>query len=320
MQRKGFLRAAFSALAGGILVIGTAHAAPPMVKTQAPGYYRMMLGDFEITALSDGTAMLPTKFLTNVKPEAVSKALARVYLGDPVEASVNGFLVNTGTKLVLVDTGTGNLFGPTLGNLVANLKAAGYKPEQVDEIYITHMHSDHVGGLMAGDKLAFPNAIVRADKRDADYWLSQANMDKASDEMMKGLFQGAQISLGPYVAAGKFKPFDGDTDLMPGVRAHASHGHTPGHTSYVIESKGEKLVLIGDLVHVAAVEFADPSASFLSDTDPKANVAERKKACADAAKHGYWVGAAHISFPGIGHVRAEGKGYSWIPANYSVPR
>jgi glyoxylase-like metal-dependent hydrolase (beta-lactamase superfamily II) len=279
----------------------------------------MPLGDFEITALSDGTAMFPTKFLQNVKPEAVNKALARVYLGDPVEASINAFLINTGTKLVLVDTGTANLSGPELGHLVANLKAAGYQPEQVDEIYLTHMHADHVGGLMAGDKLAFPNAIVRADKREADYWLSQANMDDAPQET-RGFFRNAQSSLGPYVSAGKFQPFDGDTELVPGVRALPTHGHTPGHTSYMVESKGEKLLLLGDLVHVAAVQFPDPSVTVMFEWSPKAAAATRKKLFTDAAKKGYWIGAAHISFPGIGHIRAEGKSYRWIPANYSVPR
>jgi glyoxylase-like metal-dependent hydrolase (beta-lactamase superfamily II) len=310
----------FAAIAGGIFFFTGAQAAAPMMKGQAPGYFQMMLGDFEVTALSDGTAELPVgKLLTHVTPAKVKAALARSYLKDPLETSVNGFLVNTGTKLVLIDTGAAGLFGPTLGNLAANLKAAGYQPEQVDEIYITHMHPDHIGGLMAGDKPVFPNAVVRADKRDADFWLSQANLDKAPQEN-KGFFQGAMASLNPYVAAGKFKPFDGNTELVPGVKAMASYGHTPGHTTYVVESKGEKLVLIGDLVHVASVQFPDLSVTIGFDTDSKAAAVQRKKAFADAAKNGYWVAAAHIAFPGIGHIRSAGKGYSWIPANYTVVR
>jgi len=320
MQLKQSIRAV-AAIAGGIFFVTTgAQAAAPMAKGQAPGYFQMMLGDFEVTTLSDGTADLTVgKLLTHTTPTKVAAALKRSYLKDPVQTSVNGFLINTGTKLVLVDTGAANLFGPTLGNLAANLKAAGYTPDQVDEIYITHMHPDHVGGLMAGDKRVFPNAVVRADKRDADFWLSQANLDKAP-EANKGFFQGAMASLNPYVAAGKFKPFDGNTELVPGVRALASRGHTPGHTTYVAESKGEKLVLIGDLVHVVAVEFPDPSVTFALETDSKSAVAQRRKAFADAAANGYWVGAAHIAFPGIGHIQATGKGYAWIPANYSVVR
>ncbi len=295
----------------------TAYAAAPMVKTSAPGYYRMMLGDFEITALSDGTVNLPVRdLLTNIAPKAIDKALAESYLKNPLETSVNGYLINTGEKLVLVDTGAAGLFGPTLGNLVANLKASGYQPEQVDEIYITHMHADHVGGLMAGDKLAFPNAIVRADKHDADFWLSQANLDKAPADS-KSFFQGAMASINPYVKADKFKPFDGNTDLAAGIKAIASHGHTPGHAIYAIESKGQKMVLWGDLMHVAAVQFDKPSVTIKFDTDSKAAAVQRKKAYAEAAKQGYLVGSAHISFPGIGRLRTEGKGYEWIPVNYA---
>jgi len=308
-------------LACGLSMTDLAQAAAPQVKTQAPGYYRMMLGDFEVTAISDGTVMLPMdKLLTNTTPARIEKALGRWYLTSPVETSVNGYLINTGTKLVLVDTGAGTLFGPTLGNFVANLKASGYQPEQVDEIYITHMHADHVGGLMSGDKRAFPNAIVRADKKDADYWLSQANLDAAAPDA-KGFFQGAMASLNPYVAAGKFQAFEGDTELVPGVRAVASYGHTAGHTTYVVESKGQKLALWGDLMHVAAVQFGDPSVTIQFDTDAKAAAAERKKAYADAAKNGYWVAGAHLAFPGIGHLRATGgPGYIWVPANYTSLR
>ena len=297
---------------------GTASAAAPMVKTSAPGYYRMMLGGFEVTALSDGTVKLPVdKLLTNTGSVKVEQALGRDGLQAPVETSVNAYLINTGSKLVLVDTGAAGLFGPTLGKLAANLKAAGYQPEQVDEIYITHMHPDHVGGLMAGDKLVFPNATVRADKRDADFWLSQANMDKAPADS-KGFFQGAMASLNPYVKAGKFKPFDGNTDLVPGVKAVAAHGHTPGHTVYVVESNGQKLVLWGDLMHVASVQFDHPEVTIQFDSDVKSAAAERKKAYDAAVKSGELVAGAHLSFPGIGHLRAEGKGYVFTPVNYSV--
>jgi glyoxylase-like metal-dependent hydrolase (beta-lactamase superfamily II) len=294
-----------------------ANAAAPQVKTQAPGYYRMPLGDFEITALSDGTVKLPVgKLLGNTTPEKIASALSQNFLQDPLETSVNGYLINTGTKLILIDTGAANLFGPTLGNLVNNLKASGYQPEQVDEVYITHMHADHVGGLMSGDKLAFPNAIVRADQHDADFWLSQANLDAAPKEN-KGFFQGAMASLNSYVKAGKFKSFTGDTELTSGIKATAAYGHTVGHTTYVIESKGQKLVLWGDLMHVASVQFPEPSVVMGFDTDVKAAAVERKKAFADAAKQGYWVAGAHISFPGIGHLRNGDQGYVWIPANYT---
>lgn len=299
------------------LAFGGAHAAAPQVKTQAPGYYRMMLGDFEITALSDGTVDLPMdKLLAGGKPGQVAKAFDKVSLKPPIETSVNAYLVNTGPKLVLIDTGAAGLFGPTLGKLLANLKAAGYTPDQVDEIYITHLHPDHVGGLLAEGKAAFPNAIVRMDKHDADFWLSADELAKAPADA-KGFFQGAQASVKPYQEAGRIKPFDGPTELVPGIQAMAAPGHTPGHTFYAVESKGQKLVFWGDIAHAAAVQLPDPDVTIAFDSDSKSAAPARKKAFADAARNGYWVAIAHFAFPGIGHLRAEGKGYVWVPANYS---
>ncbi|MCV2362911.1 MBL fold metallo-hydrolase [Paucibacter sp. DJ1R-11] len=311
------------ALAAALLAAGLPHsaeAAAPQVKTQAPGYYRMMLGDLEVTALNDGTVDLPMdKLLTGAKPGQVLRALQHAYLGTPLETSVNGYLINTGAKLVLVDTGAASLFGPTLGKLLGHLKAAGYQPEQVDEIYITHLHGDHVGGLLSEGKAAFPNAVVRIDQREADYWLSESNMAKAP-EAAQGGFKGAMMSIKPYQEAGRFKPFEGSpqgVELVPGVRAVSTYGHTPGHNVYVAESKGQKLAIWGDLMHVAAVQFPDPSVTIQFDSDSKAARPQREKAYADAAKNGYYVGVAHVAFPGIGRLRADGKGYVWVPANYS---
>lgn len=306
------------ALAAGLVVAaGATWAGAPLAKGQAPGWYRMMVGDIEVTALSDGTVALPVdKLLTNTSPARIQSALTKAYLKAPLETSVNGYLVNTGAKLVLIDAGAAGLFGPTLGNLVSNLRASGYQPEQVDEIYITHLHPDHVGGVMADGKAVFPNAIVRVDKRDGDLWLSQANLDKAPDAM-KGFYQGAQASMKPYVDAGRYKPFDGAGELVPGIKAVSTYGHTPGHTVYAIESKGQKMVVWGDLMHVAAVQFPEPGVTIQFDSDAKRAAPQRQKAYADAAKHGYHVAVAHVSFPGIGQLRANGKGYRWLPVNYS---
>ena len=300
--------------------VSIALAAAPQLRTSAPGYYRMMLGDFEITALSDGTVDLKMgELLTNTTAAKIQSALAKAYLKDPVEASVNAYLINTGPKLVLIDAGAGNLFGPTLGRLLANLKASGYQPEQVDEIYITHLHADHVGGLIANNLIAFPNAIVRVDQRDADFWLSKTNMDAAPKDA-KPFFEGAMASINPYIAAGKFKSFNGNTDLLPGIKAVATRGHTPGHSIYVVESQGQRLVLWGDLMHAAAVQFPEPAVTIKFDTDSKAAAAQRKAQYADAAKRGHWVAASHLPFPGIGHLRTAGKGYEFMPANYTALR
>ncbi|BEP49811.1 MBL fold metallo-hydrolase [Variovorax paradoxus] len=318
-----WLRRGVAALAGSLLMLSfssTAQAGAPQVKTQAPGFYRTMLGDFEVTALFDGTIDLePKKLLTNTTQAQIGKLLDRGFEKDTVPTSVNAYLINTGSKLVLVDTGAGGLFGPTLGSLQANLKAAGYQPEQVDDVLITHMHGDHVGGLVQDGKLVFPNATIHAGQEDADFWLDKANLEKASAEM-KGFFQGAMASLNPYVEAGKFKGMKGNTDLVPGIKAVPAHGHTPGHNIYLVESKGQKLVLWGDLMHVAAVQFAQPQITISFDVDSKPAAAERKKAYADAAKGRYLVGSAHLPFPGLGHVRAEGKGYVWVPVDYQQVR
>jgi glyoxylase-like metal-dependent hydrolase (beta-lactamase superfamily II) len=307
------------AAACAALVAAPALASAPMAKTPAPGYFRMMLGDFEITPLNDGTADLPVDQLLKQKPELTKAALEKSWLKLPLETSDNAFLVNTGSKLVLVDTGAGALFGPTLGKLVANLKAAGYQPEQVDEIYITHMHADHVGGLVSQGKLVFPNATVRADKAEADFWLSEENMNKAPADK-KGFFQGAMAAVGPYVKAGHFKPFEGNVELVPGIRANAEHGHTPGHTTYLVESRGQKLLLIGDLIHVAAVQMEHPSVTIGFDSDEKAALAARLREFDAAAKGGYLIGGAHLQFPGVGHLKAEGKGYRWVPVNFTQMR
>jgi glyoxylase-like metal-dependent hydrolase (beta-lactamase superfamily II) len=318
MILKFRLYGAVTALAAALLFVTVAEGGAPQLKTQAPGYYRMMLGDIEITALSDGTFPMDAgKILANITPKQLDADLRRSFLKEPIEMSVNAFLVNTGSKLVLIDTGCGILFGPSVGKLIANLKASGYRPEQVDEIYITHMHGDHVGGLSADGKPVYPNAVVRASQQEADFWLSKAHMEAAPADA-KESYQGAMNMLNPYVAAGKFKPFSGDTELVPGVSAVPSPGHTAGHTLYIVESKGQKLVLWGDLMHVAAVQFADPSVTIHFDTDSAMAAAQRKKVFGDAAEHEYWVGGAHLAFPGIGHLRAAGTGYTYAPANYSA--
>jgi glyoxylase-like metal-dependent hydrolase (beta-lactamase superfamily II) len=304
------------ALAG--LACGSAvDAAVAFHESQAPGYYRMRLGHFEITALSDGSSPLPMKqLLTNIQPEALDSALRDSFLDDSVETSINGFLVNTGSQLVLIDAGVGALLGPRHGQLIANLRAAGYAPEQIDAVYITHMHDDHVGGLLADGHRAFPNATVRAARSDADFWLSQSNMDKAP-EALRGQFRGAIASMTPYLSAGRFKPFDGQGELSPGIIARPAPGHTPGHTTYLIESEGVQLWVVGDLVHFAPVQFANPSVTIKFDATPVAAALTRKDILKEASAKQDWVAGAHLAFPGIGHVRADGTGYAFVPANYT---
>ncbi len=308
------LAAAFCTVA-----VAPTEAAAPMAKTQAPGYYRMMLGAFEITALNDGFFDLPVDKLLKQPAAKTDAALARYFQKPPVETSVNAFLINTGAKLVLIDTGTGGLSGPTAGVLLANLQAAGYKPEQVDDIFITHMHGDHVGGLSHDGVALFPNAQVHAGKADVDYWLNPANMDKAPDSV-KGFFRTAMASLSPYAAAHRLQPIEADGDIVPGIRSWSTPGHTPGHTSYVVESEGQKLIVTGDLIHVAAVQFDDPAVTISFDSDPAGAAKSRNKVFTQAAKDGTLIAAAHLQFPGMGHLKAKGTGWQFVPVNYTRMR
>ncbi|MEK8034585.1 MBL fold metallo-hydrolase [Ideonella sp. DXS29W] len=313
-----FTRTALAALVFTGIAAGSAVAQTPpppaLAKAQA-GYVRMMLGDAEVTSLSDGTVVLSADILTGAKPQHVQDLLKQAHQTGPLHTSVNAYLVKLGDKLVLVDTGAGGFFGPSLNKLQASMKAAGYTPDQVTDIVITHLHADHVGGLVNGDAIQFPNANVHADKAELDFWLDTAKMD-AAPKGAQGFFKMAQAALTPYVKAGKVKPFTGATEIVPGLRTQPTHGHTPGHSFYVLESKGQKLVFWGDLMHFEEVQFPDPTVTVAFDTDSKSAKAQRLAAFADAAKQGYLVAPSHVTFPGIGHLRKQGSGYVWLPVRY----
>lgn len=303
-------------LVAGLTASGVSHAGAAVTGQQAPGYYRMMLGDYEITALSDGVVSLPVdKLLMNTSKAHVTEVLADHYLSAPLTTSVNSYLINTGDTLALVDAGAGSLFGPTLGKLVSNLKAAGYAPSDVDEIYITHMHPDHLGGLVSGGEIVFPNAIVHAGQADADYWLSQENLE-AAPEGDKGFFKGAMASVTPYIEADQFETIDGRETLASGITALPAEGHTPGHHFFQVESQGETLKLWGDVIHVAPVQFPEPGVAIQFDSDPDDAVEVRQAEFRKASEQGYLIGSAHLSFPGLGRLRDADAGYEFLPAPY----
>ncbi len=322
MLRRPLTLALLSAalIAGAGPVSLPAQAKAPMVKTSAPGYYRLKVGRFEVTALSDGTDDLPVdQLLTHTTPDAVKAALAAHFEKLPLELSVNTYLVNTGERLILIDTGAGTFFGPTVGKLQQSLKAAGYRAYQVDDIVITHMHPDHVGGLLNGKLRAFPNAVVHINKADTDFWLSQANQDHAPDSA-KVFFKDAVAAVAPYLKAGRLKTFTGGGELVAGIRAVPIAGHTAGHTGYLVESDGQSMLMWGDVVHVAAMQFADPSITIAYDSDADEAATDRVAIFKDAAQKGYLVASSHLPFPGLGHVRAQGNGFEWLPIDYSVMR
>ncbi len=310
------LAAAAGLLAGGA---PAARAAAPMAHASAPGYYRFMLGGFEVTALNDGTsAMKPATILRGITPAAIDAALARQFESSPVQTSVNAFLVNTGSALVLIDTGTG-AHGPSIGLMLKNLKASGYTPEQVDDVLITHMHPDHIGGLVADGKRVFPNATVWVNKKGADYWLDPANIARAG-KGREGVFTRAMAVMKPYKAAGHFKTFTGSTIIVPGIRSMPEPGHTPGHSGYLVSSRGQTMLAWGDIIHVQAVQFPDPSVTVTYDSTPDQARATRLKVLAMAAGDKTIIAGAHLAFPGVGHVRKDGQGYTWVPLNYTLPQ
>lgn len=277
--------------------------------------FRLKVGEASIVALSDGVFPLPAdQLLIADRPGVVEPLLQKAGLPAAPETTVNAFLIEVGGRRILVDTGSGALLGPSLGGLAASLKAAGYAPDQIDEILITHLHPDHVGGLTADGGAVFPNATVRVDKADADYWLDKAHQASA-DASVKGAFDGAAASLAPYIAAGRFKPFEPGQALSPGLTALSTPGHTPGHASYRLVSKGQTIVFWGDIVHVAAVQFPDPAVTIHFDTDPTQAAATRKALYEQAGGNHALVAASHIAFPGVGRVSQVGKTFIWSPVS-----
>jgi glyoxylase-like metal-dependent hydrolase (beta-lactamase superfamily II) len=298
---------------------GVAGAEAPMVKTQAPGYYRMMLGRFEITALSDGFIDVDIKLMSNVSAAKIKAQLDRNFTACPkVKTSVNAYLINTGSQLVLVDAGGGNIFGPLLGNLLRNMKAAGYSPDQVDAALITHMHRDHVGGLITAEgRPFFPNAVVHISKAEGDFWLSSKEEAKAPAGM-KRYFRMAQDVSGPYIALGRWKTFGNGDQPVPGIKAVPIFGHTPGHTAFEVKSGNDSFLIIGDMIHIAAIQFTLPDAAISFDKDQRRAISVRRALFKRAAEDKILIGGMHIPFPGIGHIRAEGAGsYTWAPIDFS---
>jgi glyoxylase-like metal-dependent hydrolase (beta-lactamase superfamily II) len=315
---RSFWRRALLAAGLVTIFVGAAQAGAPQQKTQVPGWYRTMVGTLEVTALYDGYFQLdPHQLLKNAHPGEIDRDLARAFIPGPtVQTSVNGFLVNTGSQLILVDAGTGGMMGQTAGHLVDNLKASGYTPDQVDVVLLTHLHGDHVGGVLtAVGKPAFPNAQLMVSAPEAAFWLDAAHKAKAPKDM-QAFFDMATKAVAPYQASGHWKTFAPNSEVLPGVRAVAT-GHTPGHSSYLFTSGGQKLLVTGDIVHIGAVQFADPDVAANFDTDSKPAIASRKRVWSEAAKDGTLLASAHVSFPGLGHVRADGKGFVWVPLPYS---
>lgn len=299
------------------LAAAPALAEAPGVVAQPAGVQRMRVGDAVVTALSDGTVPIDLRaVLRGIDAEQIEPMLAQAFQRNPVDTSINVFLIELGDRRVLVDVGAGELFGPGAGGrLPRALAAAGVRPDQITDILITHVHSDHSGGLTVGGRMLYPNATVHVGRPDLDFFLGTAK--DSSDAEERRLAEEAKRTLAPYVAAGRVKPFDGATEIVPGVTAELQPGHTPGAAFYTLTSAGESIVFIGDTVHAAAIQLVEPAVTITFDQNQRRARAVRQQALARFAAEGTLLAAPHISFPGVGRVRRDGAGYRWIPVNYS---
>lgn len=323
IPRRALVRALIMALvvsAGGVAIAADVVPAPTVATVGAHaqiGVYRMRVGDVEITALSDGTVPIDTHaMLTGMTPAQLDAALKRSFQVNPVETSINAYLVDTGSRLILIDTGAGDFFGPgNGGKLVASLAAAGVQPGQVDDILLTHVHTDHSGGLVHAGRVVFPKAVVHVGKADVDFFMAPENQNGAGG-YDKAYFQQGTLSLAPYKASGQLAPFSGRTEVLPGITAIPAPGHTPGHTMYRLVSKGDSITFVGDLVHVEAVQMANPGVTIGFDVD-HALAAKQRLARFDEFVAGRdRIAAAHLPFPGIGHLARQGSGYTFVAETY----
>jgi len=313
-----FAAALLAALSGLVAVSTPALASAPQIQNQAPGFFRLKVGDLEVTALYDAAAVFELPWLKGKKAtiDGVAKALNQ----DPhlLDAADLGFLVNTGKQLILVDAGAGTWYGGgAFGRLAGSLRGAGYTPEQVDLVLITHLHADHVGGLTShdGDRV-FPNAEVYVAKAESDFWLSPEIAAKAPKDAQP-FFQSAQAIAAPYIKAGKWHTFSGSEPIVDGMQLVPLSGHTPGHTGYEFSSKGQKILFWGDTIHAQRVQLQHPEVTVVFDIDPTAAAATRNQLLPKLADEAVVIAAPHLLFPGLGRLHKQGKGYSWAPVAFT---
>jgi glyoxylase-like metal-dependent hydrolase (beta-lactamase superfamily II) len=313
LDRRSFLQISAAALGAAALPF-TVAAKAPLLGSQAPAYYRFMIGSFEVTALNDGALEIDLSLYDKADPAQAQALLRASHRPPKIPTAVNAYAVNTGNALILVDTGTASAMGPGLGKLPRALAAASLDPASVDIVFLTHMHPDHANGLIdAAGNAAFPNAeLVVADQEYA-FWHDDAAMNQAPGDF-KPFFLGARNAVKPY--ASRTRQIRGG-EVAPGLTAVPAHGHTPGHSMLRVSSGHAGLLIWGDLVHTAALQFARPEWAFAFDADPAQAIATRRAVLDQAASDRVMVAGIHLDFPGIGHVSRAQSGYEYHPAFWS---
>ena len=296
----------------------TAPAAPMSAPTQAPGFYRYKVGDIEVTAVNDGVWSRPLDpgFVRNAPIEEVKKAQEAVFLPtDVTPVPFTTSVLRVGGKVILIDTGNGNMGAPGTGSWMANFKAAGFDPAKVDTIIISHIHGDHINGMRLRDGTAvFPNAEVMLSAPEWAYWMDDAKMAAAS-EGLKGNFTNVRRVFGPI--AKDVKRYEDGKEIAPGVSAVAAPGHTPGHFGYIVSSGNGKLMLLSDTTNHPALFVRHPEWQAVFDMDGNQAVETRRKLLDMAAAERARVAFYHAPFPATGYITKAGNGYDFVPVQWS---
>ncbi len=291
---------------------------------QAAGFYRYKVGSFECISINDGarTFPVPDKFVTNAsREEAVAAADAAYMPKGMVTIPFNPQIINTGSKLVLIDTGNGvaNLEPSkgAVGRTLQNLAAAGVDLKAIDVVLLSHLHPDHTNGIRAADgSIAFPNAEIMVPAKDWDFWTSEDNAAKAqSSEMMKNYFANVRKTFAGIES--KVTKYDWDKEVAPGITSIATPGHTPGHTSFAVASGNAKVLIQSDVTNIPEFFLRHPDWHVVFDTDPDLAQQTRHKFYDMAAAEKAIVIGFHFAFPSVGHVEKDGAGYRLIPSSWN---
>jgi glyoxylase-like metal-dependent hydrolase (beta-lactamase superfamily II) len=275
---------------------------------------RFTVGDYEVIALGDGHLDLaPSQFPEADQKTAVRLTAAAGLPAGPFETAVNAFAIRTGERVLLVDAGTGHVRGPRLGHVVKALATVGITPHEVDAVLMTHLHVDHAAGLRdARGEATFPNAELVVPEAEAAFWLDPGLPSRAP-ELMQPMITNAAASLVPY--KGRTTLFSPGHQVAPGITSVPLPGHTPGHTGYLIERGGERLLIWGDIIHVAALQLQHPEWSVIFDVDRPAAAAMRRRTLDWVASDELPVAGMHIGFPGVGRIARAGGSYVLAPAH-----
>lgn len=291
----------------------------PASAVQVPGIYRTHVGGITVTSVLDGGMELGLPLFSPVPEDTLKAQQKKAFQAPgPVKAYVNTFVVHTQDKVILVDSGYGTAGGETLGKLQQNLTAAGYKPQDITDIYLTHAHIDHVSGLTdpAGQPV-FANAQIKLAEAELQFWFDDEKRSKAP-EGMQGLFKAARTALTPYKDAGRVAIFKPGDVLSSGVTSVDLAGHTPGHCGFRVSDGQDQLLIWGDIVHAPALQFAHPDWSIAFDTDKEKALAARTKILDEVATDRIRIAGMHLGFPALGNVAKAETGYDFVPQMWEI--